>query len=166
MTVEQRPYLVMDYLPGGTLTERLKRDGPISWRVAAELGIKLAGALGAAHAASVLHRDVKPDNILMSAYGEPQLVDFGIARLVGASHSRTGQVTATFADAAPEILAGQPAGEADVYSLTSTLYELLSGHAPFTRSTDETFHRCFSACSTKILPTCAPAACPTRSGMR
>lgn len=83
MSAEQRPYLVMDYLPGGTLAERLTRDGPISWQEAADVGVKLAGAPGAAHAAGVLHRDVKPDNVLMSAYGEPQLFDFGIARLVG-----------------------------------------------------------------------------------
>ncbi len=140
-STEQRPFLIMDYLPGGTLTERLRRDGPLAAEDAAALGVKLAGALGAAHAAGVLHRDVKPDNVLMSAYGEPQLADFGIARLVGASHSRTGEITATLAHAAPEVLAGQPASHAsDVYSLASTLYELLSGRAPFARESDETIH--------------------------
>lgn len=138
---EQRPYLIMDYLSGGTLADGLQRDGPVPWQVAADLGVKVAGALAAAHAAGVLHRDVKPENVLMSAYGEPQLVDFGIARLTGASHSRTGEITATLAHAAPEVLAGEPASEAsDVYSLASTLYELLSGQPPFVRSTDETFH--------------------------
>lgn len=138
---EQRPYLIMDYLPGGTLAEGLERNGPATWQVAADLGVKLAGALAAAHAAGVLHRDVKPDNVLLSAYGEPQLADFGIARLSGASHSRTGQVTATLAHAAPEVIEGAAATEvSDVYSLASTLYELLSGHAPFVRPTDETLH--------------------------
>lgn len=138
---EQRPYLIMEYLSGGTLADGLKRDGPVSWQVAAALGVKLAAALAAAHAAAILHRDVKPENVLMSAYGEPQLVDFGIARLVGGSHSRTGAITATLAHAAPEVLAGQGASEAsDVYSLASTLYELLRGNAPFVRPTDESFH--------------------------
>jgi len=138
---EQRPYLIMDYLPGGTLAEGLDREGPTSWQVAADLGVKLAGALAAAHAAGVLHRDVKPDNVLMSAYGEPQLADFGIARFSDASHSRTGQVTATLAHAAPEVIDGRAATEAsDVYSLASTLYELLSGHPPFVRPTDQTLH--------------------------
>ena len=137
---EQRPYLVMDYLPGGTLADRLRGAGPVPWQVAADIGVKLAGALAAAHAAGVLHRDVKPDNVLMSAYDEPQLVDFGIARLVGGSRSRQGEITATLEHAAPEILAGDAATEvSDVYSLASTLYELLSGHAPFARPTDETF---------------------------
>ena len=117
MSAEQRPYLVMDYLPGGTLSERLERDGTVSWQVAADVGIKLAGALGVAHAAGVLHRDVKPDNVLMSAYGEPQLVDFGIARLLGGSQSRVGELTATLAHAAPEVLAGEAATTtSDVYS--------------------------------------------------
>lgn len=78
---------------------------------------------------------------MLSAYAEPQLVDFGIARLAGGSRSRTGQITATLTHAAPEVLDGQPASErSDVYSLASTLYELLSAHAPYVRESDETFH--------------------------
>ncbi len=135
------PYLVMDYLPGGSLADRIKREKPLSWTEVAGMGVKLAGALAAAHAAGVLHRDLKPENVLISAYGEPQLVDFGVARMQGDAATRTGLVTGTLAHAAPEVLAGKSASEAsDVYSLASTLYALVAGHAAFARPGDETIH--------------------------
>ncbi|MGH2770694.1 MAG: protein kinase domain-containing protein [Actinomycetota bacterium] len=135
------PYLVMDYLPGGSLADRIKREKPLPWTEVAEMGIKLAGALAAAHAAGVLHRDLKPENVLISAYGEPQLVDFGVARMRGDAATRTGLVTGTLTHAAPEVLAGKSASEAsDVYSLASTLYALAAGRAAFARLGDETFH--------------------------
>ncbi len=141
VTAQGRPYLVMDYLPGGTLAQRLDREGPLAWEAVAELGVKLAGALASAHDAGVLHRDVKPENILISGYGEPQLVDFGIARLRAGSATDQPAISASLAHAAPEVLAGERAEPAaDVYSLASTLYMLLAGHAPFARATDETFH--------------------------
>ena len=129
---QSRPYLVMEYLPGGTLAQRLRRHGRLPWPEATEIGVKLAGALASAHASGILHRDVKPENVLVSAFGEPQLVDFGLAGLRGDDEAGSGLVTASPAHAAPEVLAGEPAGlSSDVYSLGSTVFALLTGHAPF-----------------------------------
>ena len=102
------------------------------WVEAVDVGIKIAGALQRAHDLGVLHRDVKPDNILMSEYGEPKLADFGIARLSGGYETRSGVITATVAHAAPELLEGRrPTPASDVYSLASTVYTLIAGHPPF-----------------------------------
>lgn len=134
-----RAYLVMEYLPGGSLADRLAEYGPMPVGQIVDTGIKIARALAVAHRAGVLHRDVKPANIMISAYGEPALGDFGIARVEGGHQTASGVVTASFAHAAPEVLEGQPAGPtADVYSLGSTMFELLTGRAPYYRSTDET----------------------------
>jgi len=124
-------YLVMALVPGGTLGDRLRRDGPLEPAEVAEVGIKLAGALAAVHAAGVLHRDIKPDNVLWSPHGEPQLSDFGIARLADRTATLNTSVRATVSYAAPEVLAGGEATEAtDVYGLGATLYACLTGHPP------------------------------------
>jgi hypothetical protein len=139
-TTEQGdPYLVMAYLSGGTLGDRIEQGGEVSWRGVLAWTIKLAGALEAAHAAGVLHLDVKPDNVLFDEFGEPQLVDFGIARLEGVTHSRSGHVKATPLYAAPEVLSGvRPSPAADVYSLAATAYAALRGRPAFFEVTDET----------------------------
>lgn len=131
-TPEGLPYLVMPYVPDGSLGDRVRRKGPLPPTEVAELGRRLAGALAAAHASGVLHRDVKPDNVLLSPYGEPQLADFGIARLLDATSTATTNVHATVAYAAPEVLSGSPADEAsDVYGLGATLHACLTGKAPY-----------------------------------
>lgn len=133
-----RAYLVMEYLPGGSLLERVQRNGPIPAAEAIDIGIKIGKALAVAHDAGVLHRDVKPANIMISAYGEPALGDFGIARIEGGPQTATGLVTASFAHAAPEVLEGHPpTTQADIYSLGSTLFELLTGNAPYYSAHDE-----------------------------
>jgi serine/threonine protein kinase len=132
-----KPYLVMEFMPDGTLDDRLEQEGPRPWEDVVDVGVKLAGALETAHEAGVLHRDVKPANVLRSPFGEPCLSDFGLARFGGQAKT-TGVVTATLLHAPPEILAGQPASaQSDVYSLASSLFTLLVGDAPFWRSTDE-----------------------------
>ena len=132
-----QPYIIMELMEGGSLGDRLLRDGRMSWEEVVDIGIKLAGALDAAHKKGVLHRDIKPDNVLISSYGEPKLADFSIARVHGAQQTQTGLVSATPAHAAPEILRGDPPTEqADVYSLGSTLLTLLYGSAAFVRDTD------------------------------
>jgi serine/threonine protein kinase len=138
-TADGLPYLVMGYQPGGSLADRLRRDGPLPWAEVADLGVKVSGALESAHRAGVLHRDVKPENILVSPFGEPVLADFGIARVTGAAHlTASGMVTGTPAHTAPETLRGEPATAAsDVYGLASTLHQLLSGTPAFVRPTDE-----------------------------
>lgn len=125
------PYLVMAYVPEGTLGDRLRQEGPLDPEEVAAIGAKLAGTLATVHAAGVLHRDVKPDNVLWSQHGEPQLTDFGIARLQDITATLTGDLHATIAYAAPEVLAGQAATEAsDVYGLGATLYACLTGAPP------------------------------------
>ena len=137
LTDHGRPYLMMEFAPGGSLAERLQRDGPVPWP-AADLGAKLGDALAATHRQGILHRDIKPENVLFSAFAEPMLADFGIARIAGSNLTRTGVVTATLAHAAPEVLEGKHASEAsDVYSLASTIFAVVAGKAPFVRDTDE-----------------------------
>ncbi|HEU5152770.1 MAG TPA: serine/threonine-protein kinase [Iamia sp.] len=132
VTEDGHPYLLMPYVAGGSLHERVSTGGPLTGDEAARIGARLAGGLAAAHAAGILHRDLKPANVLLSEYGEPQLSDFGVARLVDASTTTTGTVTATIGYAAPEILSGEPATErSDVYGLAATLHAALSGRAPF-----------------------------------
>ncbi len=73
-----RPYIVMQYHPRGSLDARIHRAGPLGWQETLHIGVKLAGALETAHRLGTLHRDVKPANILLTEYGEPQLTDFGV----------------------------------------------------------------------------------------
>jgi Protein kinase domain len=137
-TRDGRPYLAMEYLPGGSLAERLVGHRLV-WPQAVTVGVKIAGALQRAHDGGVLHRDVKPENILVSAYDEPMLGDFGVARLQGGYVTRSGVITATFAHAAPEVLDGQaPTTASDVYSLASTIYSLIAGRPPFVQGEEDT----------------------------
>lgn len=132
------PYLAMEYLPNGSLADRLDRDGPLPWLEVAHIGIRLAGALESAHHAGLLHRDVKPENVMMSPFGEPQLTDFGIARVLTAPETRTVNQAVSVAHAAPEVLNGGPFSyRSDIYSLGSTLFTLLWGRPPFLRDDDE-----------------------------
>ena len=132
------PYIVMEYLAGGSLDDRLTRGAPLSWREALVIGIKLAGALHTAHQAGMLHRDIKPSNVLVSSFGECRLVDFGLARLKGAMVTRVGEVAASLAFAAPEIVNGQaPSVASDVYSLAATVFTLIRGRPPFVQDDDD-----------------------------
>ncbi|MFA1545356.1 protein kinase domain-containing protein [Actinomadura chokoriensis] len=126
-----RPYIAMEYFEHGALTDRLAKEGPLPVADVLRIGVKMAGALAATHETDVLHRDVKPQNVLLSRYGEPALADFGIARLVD-SFDATHTQAFTPHHAAPEVLEGRPPGVgADLYSLASTLYQLLAGQPAF-----------------------------------
>jgi serine/threonine-protein kinase PknK len=132
------PWLAMEYCSGGSLAHRVADRGPLPVAEVISVGARLCGALGAAHDAGILHRDVKPHNVLITSYGEPALADFGIASIgtgVGAARGAEDRSVAyTLVHAAPEILAGKSAtAAADIYSLGSTLYTLLAGAAPFAR---------------------------------
>jgi serine/threonine protein kinase len=133
-----RPYIVMPYHAAGSLAQRLRRSGRIPWPDALRIGVKLCGALETAHRAGTLHRDIKPANILVNDYGEPQLSDFGIARVVGGYETATGVFSGTIAYTAHEVLAGNPPTVvADVYSLGATIYALIAGNAAHERKSDE-----------------------------
>ncbi len=155
-------YLVMEHLSGGSLADRLRHEGPLPWPEVCDIGIKLADALAATHAEGVLHRDLKPENVLVSGYGQPQLVDFGVARVHGSTATRSGVVTGTLAHAAPEVVSGASADErSDVYSLGSTLYALLAGEAPFVRPGEETLHALVARILTEDPPDLRPRGVPS-----
>jgi serine/threonine protein kinase len=129
---DDRPFLVMELCPGGSLTRWMTKDPRPSQRRVREVGVRIADALAAAHLLGVLHRDVKPANILIDAYNNAGLADFGLAALIDPDMPLSETVEAiTPAYAPPEVFAKKPVTEyADVYSLAATLYAVLSGHAP------------------------------------
>jgi TolB-like protein/Tfp pilus assembly protein PilF/predicted Ser/Thr protein kinase len=132
-------YFSMKFVEGGQLDEVVK-DAPMSIRQAVELIAKVACTVHYAHEHGVLHRDIKPGNILLDAKGEPHLTDFGLARLVESESmvTRTLEVLGTPSYMAPEQAAGNNAkltGATDVYGLGAVLYQLLTGHPPFAGGT-------------------------------
>ena len=137
-TARGRPYIVMPCHDKGSLEALIRRHGPMDWSETLRIGVKLAGGLEAAHRAGILHRDVKPGNVLLTEYGEPQLTDFGIARIAGGFQTATGVIIGSPAFTAPEVLAGaSPTPASDVYSLGATLFCMLTGHAAFERRSGE-----------------------------
>src|SRR5574340_837319 len=133
-----RPFIVMQYAQNGTLDALIRKRGPLDWRRALRVVIKIAGALEAAHRHDILHRDVKPTNILLTEYGDVQLTDFGIARTAGAFETRTGFIEAPPPFTAPEVLSGgSPTAASDLYGLGATLFCALTGHAAFERRKGE-----------------------------
>jgi serine/threonine protein kinase len=133
-----RPYLVLDLVDGRPLADIL-RDGPLGAGRAAELGAHIAGGLAHAHAAGVIHRDVKPANILIDAAGRPHLADFGIARLSEVTTATAaGVVLGTAAYLAPEQVRAEPVGPpADIYALGVVLIECITGERCFPGSFQE-----------------------------
>jgi serine/threonine protein kinase len=129
---DDRPFLVMELCPGGSLTRWMTQDPRPSQRRVRDVGVRIADALAAAHLLGVLHRDVKPANILIDAYNNAGLADFGLAALIDPDTPLSETVEAiTPAYAPPEVFAKHPLTEyADVYSLAATLYAVLNGHAP------------------------------------
>ncbi len=137
-TASGYPYLVMQYHRHGSLEARIREHGPLTLQAMLRLGVKIAGALESAHRLGILHRDVKPGNILFTDFGEPALSDFGIAHITGGFKTATGTFTGSPAFTAPEILRGDPPSTAsDVYGLGATLFCALTGHAAFERRSGE-----------------------------
>ncbi|GAA3445803.1 serine/threonine-protein kinase [Planomonospora venezuelensis] len=131
-----RPWIVMQLVDSRTLGAVIREDGPLPPAEAARIGLDVLGALVAAHRVGVLHRDVKPDNVLLATDGRAVLTDFGIAVLEGdSSVTRTGALIGTPAFIAPERAHGGPAEFAsDLWSLGVTLYMAVEGHSPFQRA--------------------------------
>ena len=130
-----KPWIVMERLRAGTLTELLREEGPLPADRVARIGLRLLEALSAAHTAGVLHRDVKPSNVMITGDGEAVLTDFGIASLAGdPTLTVTGMLIGSPAYMAPERARGGPATPAgDLWSLGCTLYTAVEGRGPFAK---------------------------------
>ncbi len=133
----QQPYFVMEWIPGATLGRILIREGSLPLQRGLAIARQIAAGLGAAHQAGVVHRDLKPDNVLISSRGsaaeEVKVVDFGLAKVVGASRlTRTGVAFGTPHYMSPEQACGETLdGRADVYALGVLMFQMLAGYPPF-----------------------------------
>jgi eukaryotic-like serine/threonine-protein kinase len=130
-------YIAMEYLPGGTLKDRIMRKGALPARTAAAVALQIAEALQAAHERGVIHRDIKPHNILITESGDVKVTDFGIARAASSSTmTRTGSILGTAHYISPEQAMGEHVGpSSDLYSLGVVLYEMLTGELPYDADT-------------------------------
>ncbi len=129
-----RPCVVLELMSGGSLEDRLGTKGPLSWSEAALAGAEIARALSAVHAAGLIHRDVKPANVLLDARGRPRLSDLGLVRPASgrSSLTATGAIVGTPEYASPEQLEGANVdARSDLYGFGATLYALLTGESPF-----------------------------------
>lgn len=130
-------YIVMEYVEGMTLQEVLAEEGPLDPDRAAAIGADVARALGAAHAKGIVHRDIKPGNIMIGDNGHVKVMDFGIAKAAASgSLTQVGAILGTVAYLSPEQARGEDVdGRSDIYSLGAMVYQMLTGRAPFVAET-------------------------------
>jgi serine/threonine-protein kinase len=132
-------FIVMEYVDGPSLSQVIRRDGPLHPRRAAEIAGEVAAALGFAHSRGVVHRDVKPGNVLLTASGQSKVTDFGIARALSSPEedlTQAGSVMGTATYFSPEQAQGLPVDpRSDLYSLGVVLYEMVTGRPPFSGET-------------------------------
>ncbi len=126
-------YIVMEYVEGESLKDRLRREGRLPLGEALRIAAETAEALEAAHSVGVVHRDIKPHNILLGREGQVKVTDFGIARAISsAGHTETGRILGSVRYLSPEQARGDVVGpQGDIYSLGVTLFEMLTGRPPF-----------------------------------
>ena len=134
-------YIIMDYVPGGSVADRLERGGPLPMAEAVSIAAQVALALEVAHRHGVIHRDIKPENIMFDADGTPKLADLGVAKFTDGAHkttvTTTGMIIGTPAYMAPEQMmdSHHVDARADIYALGVVLYEMLTGKRPNEGST-------------------------------
>ncbi|HET6288226.1 MAG TPA: serine/threonine-protein kinase [Amycolatopsis sp.] len=155
---QDRPWIIMEYLPSRSLADKL-RDGPMEVEDVIRLGIQLCSALAAAHRAGIVHRDIKPGNVLLGEDDTVKITDFGISRAMGdVQLTATGEISGTPAFLAPEVARGEDATSAsDVFSLGATLYTALEGGTPY-GTAENPIALLYRASSGEITP-------PVRSGI-
>lgn len=154
-----RPYVLMELVPGGTLADLLARQGPVAWPRAVDHVIQVCGALERAHAEQILHRDIKPENILLDG-DVPKLGDFGIAYLRDATGATSTHITASWLHTAPETFENKRDERSDIYSLGSTLHNLIAGQPPFWRPDDDSLNPLLMRLMTEPAPPLAPELAP------
>jgi eukaryotic-like serine/threonine-protein kinase len=133
-------YIVMEYVPGGDFKDLMDRNGPLPETMLSRVGADVASGLAHAHGRGIIHRDVKPHNILLDERGSPKLADFGIARALDGttSHNRAGSYLGTAAYSSPEQLRGERVTpKSDIYSFGATLYHAALGERPFSGNSIE-----------------------------
>ena len=133
-----RYYMVLEYVPGKTL-ERIEQErGALDYKTAVPLLVRILEAMQSAHEMGIMHRDVKPANIMLTTWGTVKLMDFGIARALGAARqTREGALVGTMEYIAPERIKGKEGGPgADIYSLGIVLYEMMAGRLPFSNENE------------------------------
>lgn len=138
-------FLVMEYVEGKTLRARLKQLGSLRADEALRYVGLLGEALAYAHAAHVLHRDVKPENVLLAAGNVPKLLDFGVARILARTSQKASTNIGTVEYMAPEQMQGAAGTNADLWALGVTFYELLTGQRPFVGEVGEVIQKIISA---------------------
>ena len=127
LAADGRPVLVLE-LCRGAISDRMRAGQGLPVPEVLAIGIKIAGALETAHRTGILHRDVKPQNILITEFGEPALADFGVAMLQSSTQTTAGLFDFTTLHAAPELLeGGETSAATDVYELASSLYQMIAG---------------------------------------
>jgi len=130
-------YITMEYVPGGTLKDRIRKEGPLPPREAVAVALQVARAIHAAHQSGLIHRDIKPQNILLTESGDAKVADFGIARAANATTTTSQNlILGTAQYMSPEQAKGKPVSpKSDLYSLGVVLYEMLTGELPYNTGT-------------------------------
>ncbi|SDF67969.1 Serine/threonine protein kinase [Lentzea fradiae] len=148
---DEEPWIVMEYLPSLSLSALIAQRGPLKPAQAASIGAKVASALAAAHNAGLVHRDIKPGNVLIGDDGTVKITDFGISKASGdGTMTDTGMIAGTPAYLAPEVARGEQPGEAsDVFSLGATIYAAIEGESVFGPS-DNSFGLIYRAASGQL----------------
>lgn len=148
-----RPWIAMELCRRGSLATRIAEDGPLDQAAATAVLLRLAGALGAAHAAGIVHSDIKPANVLVTDAGEPVVADFGVARVNVGRATTTTVGGFTLDHVPPELLGdGERSALTDVYSLGTTMFEVLAGRPPFRDANDVSVARVLVRIQTADLP--------------